>query len=70
MNNNAAKIIVISGADSAYSRLLSGLLASIENHARTDKIDIGIFDLGLDGVFKIVSRGAGSQSSRPIGTIR
>jgi len=53
MNNNAAKIIVISGADSAYSRLLSGLLASIENHARTDKIDIGIFDLGLDGVFKM-----------------
>jgi len=53
MSNDKAKIIIISGADSAYSRLLSGLLASIENHARIDKIDIGTFDFGLDGVFKM-----------------
>jgi hypothetical protein len=57
--------IIISGADSAYSGLLSGLLASIEGQAKIDKIDIGILDLGLDGFFKVSLKRRGLSVMAP-----
>jgi lipopolysaccharide biosynthesis glycosyltransferase len=41
------KAIVITGSNSHYAPLTDGLLASIEDSARADSVDMGILDVGL-----------------------
>ena len=42
-----SKVVVICGFDGRYAPLAEGLLASIEEPARIDSVDIGILDFGL-----------------------
>ena len=41
------KTIIISGADTGYWSLLSGMLHSIEHDVRRESISVGVLDLGL-----------------------
>lgn len=44
------KIILVSAADTKFWPFLSGMLASIEEGAKTNNIEVGILDLGLVGI--------------------